>query len=32
VTLAKLHFLLSRAVRAFGGRYLDELDPAEIRT
>jgi integrase len=30
VTLAKLRFLLSRAVQAFGGYYLDELDPAEI--
>lgn len=30
VTLAKLRFLLSRAVQAFGGHYLDELDPAEI--
>jgi integrase len=25
-----LSFLLSRAVKAFGGNYLDELDPAEI--
>jgi integrase len=30
VTLAKLHFLLSRAVQAFGDYYLDELDPVEI--
>jgi integrase len=30
VTLTKLHFLLSRAVQAFGGYYLDELDPVEI--
>lgn len=30
VTLAKLRFLLSRAVRAFGDDYLDELDPVEI--
>jgi integrase len=30
VTLAKLRFLLSRAVQAFGGYYLDELDPVEI--
>jgi integrase len=30
VTLAKLRFLLSRAVKAFGGCYLDELDPIEI--
>ena len=30
VTLAKLRFLLSRAVQAFGDYYLDELDPAEI--
>jgi integrase len=29
VTLAKLRFLLTRAVRAFGDCYLDELDPAE---
>ncbi len=32
VTLAKLRFLLDRAVQAFGGYYLDELDPAEIST
>src|SRR4029450_4477643 len=30
VTLEKLRFLLTRAVRAFGGHYLDELDPVEI--
>jgi integrase len=30
VTLAKLRFLLSRAVQSFGGYYLDELNPAEI--
>jgi len=30
VTLAKLRFLLSRAVQAFGGCYIDELDPVEI--
>jgi integrase len=30
VTLAKLRFLLNRAVHAFGGYYLDELDPFEI--
>jgi integrase len=30
VTLAKLRFLLDRAVQAFGGYYLDELDPVEI--
>jgi integrase len=30
VTLAKLRFLLGRAVHAFGGYYLDELDPIEI--
>jgi len=30
VTLAKLRFLLSRAVQAFGDYYLDELDPVEI--
>lgn len=30
VTLAKLRFLLRRAVHAFGGYYLDELDPVEI--
>jgi integrase len=30
VTLAKLRFLLSRAIRAFGDYYLDELDPIEI--
>jgi len=30
VTLAKLRFLLSRAVQVFGGCYIDELDPVEI--
>ena len=30
VTLAKLRFLFSRALQAFGGYYLDELDPVEI--
>jgi integrase len=30
VTLEKLRFLLSRAIRAFGDHYLDELDPVEI--
>jgi integrase len=30
VTLAKLRFLLSHAVQAFGNYYLDELDPIEI--
>jgi integrase len=30
VTLEKLRFLLTRAVRAFGDHYLDELEPAEI--
>jgi integrase len=30
VTLAKLRFLLGRAVRAFGNYHLDELDPVEI--
>lgn len=30
VTLEKLRFLLSRAVKAFGGYCLDELDPVEI--
>jgi integrase len=30
VTLEKLRFLLTRAVRAFGGYHLDELDPVEI--
>ena len=30
VTLVKLRFLLSRAIRAFGDYYLDELDPVEI--
>ncbi len=30
VTLAKLRFLLSRALQAFGDYYLDELDPVEI--
>ncbi|MEX2555218.1 MAG: site-specific integrase [Actinomycetota bacterium] len=30
VTLAKLRFLLSRAIRAFGDHYLDELDPVDI--
>jgi integrase len=30
VTLAKLRFLLSRAVQAFGDYHLDELDPVEI--
>jgi integrase len=30
VTLARLRFLLDRAVHAFGGCYLDELDPVEI--
>ena len=30
VTLAKLRFLLSHAVQAFGDYYLDELDPIEI--
>lgn len=30
VTLAKLRFLLDRSVQAFGGYYLDELDPVEI--
>jgi integrase len=29
-TLQKLRFLLSRAVHAFGGYYLEELDPVEI--
>lgn len=29
VTLAKLRFLLDRAVQVFGGYYLDELDPVE---
>ena len=30
VTLAKLRFLLNRAVHRFGDYYLDALDPAEI--
>jgi len=30
VTLAKLRFLLNRAVHEFGGCYIDELDPVEI--
>jgi integrase len=30
VTLKKLHFLLARAVAAFGDYRLDELDPVEI--
>lgn len=30
MTLEKLRFLLSRAVKAFGGYYLDDLDPVEI--
>jgi integrase len=30
VTLEKLRFLLTPAVQAFGGAYLDELDPVEI--